>query len=97
MNDSLLLMNNNDVFNHILHLTGLHRDSEQLIKLLAGKGCNATKSQIRSWRRKQGLPNSREVPDFVMISLFRVLFDEKNKNQAFFSLNNEENKVNLIV
>lgn len=76
-------MNNNDILQHLLYLTGLNKNNERLITLLAEKGCNATKAQIRSWRRKTENENSRPCPDFVLISLFRILFDEKNRNADF--------------
>lgn len=81
---NLEMMTNNDVFQHMLYLTGLNRNNERLVQLLAEKGCNSTKAQIRSWRRKLDKnENARPCPDFVLLSLFRILFDEKNKNPEF--------------
>ncbi|HHF3391691.1 TPA: hypothetical protein ACPO1V_001743 [Haemophilus influenzae] len=77
------LMDNNDTFNHLLFLTGLNNDVDRLLVLLDEKGCKATKAQLRSWRRKTGRDNSRPIPDKVLYSLFRILFDEKNKNADF--------------
>lgn len=89
-------MNNNDTFQHLLYLTGLNRNNGRLIELLAQKGCNATKAQIRSWRRKEGDPTYRPCPDFVLISLFRILFDEKNKDPNFCQYPISEEQVSTI-
>ncbi|MGX2957707.1 DUF1456 family protein [Ursidibacter arcticus] len=77
------LMTNNEIFNHLLFLTGLNRDDEKLVELFLAQGIKANKSKVRAWRRKVEHPAAKAVPDDVLRSLFRILFDEKNKNIEF--------------
>lgn len=77
------LMTNNEIFNHLLFLTGLNRNDEKLIDLFATQGVIVNKSQIRAWRRKVEHTAARPMPDEVLRSLFRILFDEKNKDINF--------------
>ncbi|WP_439241369.1 MULTISPECIES: hypothetical protein [unclassified Lonepinella] len=79
-------MDNNDSFNHLLYLSGLIDDIDLLLSLLEEKGVKATKANIRSWRRKSGKDNSRPVPNKVLYSLFKILFEAKNKDPARFNV-----------
>lgn len=83
MNVNLFDMTNNEVFNHLLFLTGLNSDDEKLIALFADQGLAVNKSQIRRWRRKADHPQGRAIPDDVFQAFFRVLFDQKNKDKNF--------------
>lgn len=78
-------MTNNEVFNHLLFLTGLNNDDENLIALLSSQGITVNKSQIRRWRRKIDHPQGRAIPDDVFQAFFRILFEQKNKNKDFCS------------
>lgn len=78
-------MTNNEVFNHLLFLTGLNNDDENLIALLSSQGVAVNKSQIRRWRRKIDHPQGRAIPDDVFQAFFRVLFEQKNKEKNFCS------------
>lgn len=83
MNVDLFDMTNNEVFNHLLFLTGLNNDDEKLIALFATQGLEVNKSQIRRWRRKADHPQGRAIPDEVFQAFFRVLFNQKNKDKKF--------------
>ncbi len=76
-------MTNNEVFNHLLFLTGLNNDDEKLIALFATQGLNVNKSQIRRWRRKVDHPQGQAIPNEVFQAFFRMLFDQKNKDKNF--------------
>lgn len=76
-------IDNNQIFSYLLYLTGFSNNKEKLIQLLEEKDFKITKSQMRSWSRKSGLANSRPAPDKLLFLLFRILFDEKNKNNKF--------------
>lgn len=78
-------MTNNEVFNHLLFLTGLNNDDENLIVLLSSQGITVNKSQIRRWRRKIDHPQGRAIPDDVFQAFFRILFEQKNKDKDFCS------------
>ena len=78
-------MTNNEVFNHVLFLTGLNNDDENLIALLSSQGITVNKSQIRRWRRKIDHPQGRAIPDDVFQAFFRILFEQKNKDKDFCS------------
>ena len=78
-------MTNNEVFNHLLFLTGLNNDDENLIALLSSQGITVNKSQIRRWRRKIDHPQGRAIPDDVFQAFFRMLFEQKNKDKDFCS------------
>ena len=78
-------MTNNEVFNHLLFLTGLNNDDENLIALLSSQGVAVNKSQIRRWRRKIDHPQGRAIPDDVFQAFFRILFEQKNKDKNFCS------------
>ena len=78
-------MTNNEVFNHLLFLTGLNNDDEKLIALFATQGLTVNKSQIRRWRRRIDHPQGRAIPDDVFQAFFRVLFNQKNKDSSFCS------------
>ncbi|HHF3358999.1 DUF1456 family protein [Haemophilus influenzae] len=78
-------MTNNEVFNHLLFLTGLNNDDENLIALLSSQGITVNKSQIRRWRRKIDHPQGRAIPDDVFQAFFRILFEQKNKDKDFCS------------
>ena len=78
-------MTNNEVFNHLLFLTGLNNDDENLIVLLSSQGVEVNKSQIRRWRRKIDHPQGRAIPDDVFQAFFRILFEQKNKDKNFCS------------
>lgn len=78
-------MTNNEVFNHLLFLTGLNNDDENLIALLSSQGITVNKSQIRRWRRKIAHPQGRAIPDDVFQAFFRILFEQKNKDKDFCS------------
>lgn len=78
-------MTNNEVFNHLLFLTGLNNDDENLIALLSSQGVAVNKSQIRRWRRKIDHPQGRAIPDDVFQAFFRILFEQKNKDRNFCS------------
>lgn len=78
-------MTNNEVFNHLLFLTGLNNDDENLIALLSSQGIMVNKSQIRRWRRKIDHPQGRAIPDDVFQAFFRILFEQKNKDKDFCS------------
>ena len=78
-------MTNNEVFNHLLFLTGLNNDDENLIALLSSQGVAVNKSQIRRWRRKIDHPQGRAIPDDVFQAFFRILFEQKNKDKDFCS------------
>lgn len=78
-------MTNNEVFNHLLFLTGLNNDDENLIALLSSQGITVNKSQIRRWRRKIDHPQGRAIPDDVFRAFFRILFEQKNKDKDFCS------------
>ena len=78
-------MTNNEVFNHLLFLTGLNNDDENLIALLFSQGVAVNKSQIRRWRRKIDHPQGRAIPDDVFQAFFRILFEQKNKDKNFCS------------
>lgn len=85
MNIDLFDMTNNEVFNHLLFLTGLNNNDEKLITLFAAQGLDVNKSQIRRWRRKADHPQGRAIPDDVFQAFFRVLFNQKNKDRNFFA------------
>ena len=78
-------MTNNEVFNHLLFLTGLNNDDENLIALLSSQGVAVNKSQIRRWRRKIDHSQGRAIPDDVFQAFFRILFEQKNKDKNFCS------------
>ena len=78
-------MTNNEVFNHLLFLTGLNNDDENLIALLSSQGIAVNKSQIRRWRRKIDHPQGRAIPDDVFQAFFHILFEQKNKDKNFCS------------
>lgn len=82
-------MTNNEVFNHLLFLTGLNNDDENLIALLSSQGVAVNKSQIRRWRRKIDHPQGRAIPDDVFQAFFRILFEQKNKDKNFCSYPNK--------
>lgn len=83
MNIDVKEMDNNAIFSQLLFLTGFTYDTDLLVRLLEERGFKATKAKITSWRRKSGKANARPVPNEVLVLLFQILFDEKNKNPNF--------------
>ena len=83
MNIFFTFMTNNEIFNHLLFLTSLNSDDDKLITLFASQGLTVNRSQIRRWRRKVEHSQARPVPNEILEALFRLLFDQKNKDRDF--------------
>ena len=83
MNIFFPFMTNNEIFNHLLFLTSLNSDDDKLITLFASQGLTVNRSQIRRWRRKVEHSQARPVPNEILEALFRLLFDQKNKDRDF--------------
>lgn len=75
-------MDRNKIFALLLSLTDFNKDVASFIALLESKGYKPiSANQIRSWRRVGGNP----VPNFVLETLFDLLFEKKKQDRAYFS------------
>lgn len=84
------LMQKNQIFNSLLHLSGLSDDLDAAIELMKIEGYDVSLNQLRNWRRSQNTRNYRPVPDFAFQVVFNYLFEMKRLNEdAFFIAINE--------
>ena len=68
-------MNNNVVFNKMLHLTGLGRFDDEVIKIFKDGGFDTTKNVVKGWRRNIDHPRRLSMPDEALIIFLDALFE----------------------
>jgi len=71
-------MDNNLVFNKILHLTGVGRNQGQLINIFELGGVCATPSKIKGWRALEGNKRYSPMPDKVLLAFFDGFFEYRD-------------------
>lgn len=76
---SLEFICTNDVFHHLCLLLRIHKDKELIIELFASKNIHVTKSQIKAWSTKSGIPTPgfRPMPKEVLQSFIQACHDSK--------------------
>ncbi len=78
-------MERNQIFNSLLHLSGLADDADKIIALMAESGHQVSINQLRDWRRGVNSRNYRRVPDYALTVIFDYLFEMKRSHQGFFA------------
>lgn len=85
-------MTNNDVFRTVLHLTGVGQNKVLLIEIFRLGGVTATESKIKGWRTALENPRASHMPDAVLESFFKGLFEYRDqqigKGVNVFNFNN---------
>ncbi len=85
-------MDKNQVFNNLLHLSGLVYDLPLVVNVMQRAGYTVTINHIRDWRRSINARNYRPVPNFALEVLFNYLFELKKLNKSEFpNIDNKEN------
>ena len=78
-----LKMQNNAVFNRLLHLTGLTFDNKKIIDMLKKQGVNANASKIKRWRTENTESTSYgAMPLHILNKFFDALFEEKKELES---------------
>ncbi|HHE3595007.1 TPA: hypothetical protein ACPDRM_002210 [Pasteurella multocida] len=78
------LMHKNQIFNSLLHLSGLANDVDKVIELMQAAGHQVSLNQIRDWRRGQNTRNYKPVPSYALEVIFDYLFDMKRSKSDLF-------------
>ncbi|MDG2957145.1 hypothetical protein P7L95_10365 [Bisgaard Taxon 10/6] len=74
----------NQIFNNLLHLSGLSNDLEAAIELMRIAGYEVSLNQLRSWRRSKEARNYQPVPSYALQIVFDYLFEMKRHNTEAF-------------
>lgn len=82
-------MHKNQIFNSLLHLSGIANDTDQIRLLMENAGYQVSINQLRDWRRGVNTRNFRPVPDYALQVIFDYLFEQKRSRQGFFATNSE--------
>lgn len=80
-------MTNNEIFNTLLHLTGLGVNKQLLIKIFALESLQVTKSQIKGWSTIIDDNRASSMPDWILRGFLQGLFKYRNlKNKEGISI-----------
>lgn len=75
-------MHKNQIFNSLLHLSGIANDTDQIISLMENAGHQISINQLRDWRRGVNSRNFRPVPDYALVVIFDYLFEQKRNSEG---------------
>lgn len=69
----------NDCFHHIIRLLQIHKDKDLIIEIFSVRGWDVTKSKLKSWDTKTGVPckNYREMPREALDDFIDELYCRK--------------------
>jgi uncharacterized protein YehS (DUF1456 family) len=76
------MIDNNEIFRTLLHLTGLKLDKPLLIEIFKLGGLNATNSRINNWMRDLENERASAMPDFVLRGFLQGLFKYRDMKRA---------------
>ncbi|PVX32993.1 hypothetical protein C8D76_11018 [Pasteurella langaaensis DSM 22999] len=80
-------MNKNQIFNNLLHLSGIANETDKILNLLQERGYQVSANQLRNWRRGVENRHFRHVPDYALEIIFDYLFEQKRNHQGYFTEN----------
>jgi hypothetical protein len=69
----------NDCFHHMLRLLQIHKDKELIIDIFKSKGWEISKSKLKAWDSKTGIPTPgyREMPREALDAFIDELYERR--------------------